>query len=848
MIVLNSKSVELGKRADDLLSKMSLQEKVSQLGHDSKAIEHAGIAKYNWWNECLHGVARAGIATVFPQAIGMAAMWNVDLFRHVAEVISDEARAKHHEFLRQDKHEIYQGLTYWTPNINIFRDPRWGRGMETYGEDPHLTARLGVEFVKGLQGDDKTYLKIVATPKHFAVHSGPEFNRHSFDAVSSVRDIWETYLPAFEACVVEAGAYSVMGAYNRLNGEACTASNFLIQNVLRDKWGFEGYVVSDAGAITDISDGHNITQSLPEAAALALKTGTDLCAGAEYLHLAEAVEKGFITEKEIDISLKRLLIAKLKLGMFDEQSKVPYASIPYSIVDCDKHKDLALKVAQESIVLLKNENNFLPLSKSLSTVAVIGPNADNTEILLGNYHGIPSAPVSLFEGIKNKANGKMNVIHERGCQLAEGLPFFDVVPFDKLFSDSTLKNNGILLQYFDNKEFKGEAVCIETINELNQRIFQNIKVKKLDESNFGIRLTTWIYAEKTGRYGIGVIGSTSFRLLVNEELLTEFHTIWEPEKVYESYDFEAGKSYKITLELDETTSEGHTQKLLWAVPDSSMEQRALDVAQKADVVVLAMGLSPQLEGEEMPVKVDGFRQGDRLTLDLPKTQRDFIQKIVATGKPMVLVLFNGCALSVNWEKENIPAIIESWYGGQSGGDAIADVLFGDYNPSGRLPVTFYKSVNDLPDFEDYSMKNRTYRYFGGETLFDFGFGLSYTTFKYSNLQLNEIEKKEQKLLVEVVVENTGNLAGDEVVQLYVSRVKAQEDDPIRSLQGFKKINLQVGEKKLVQFELSSKSFSRINENSEWVFEPDTFQISVGGSQPTKKGVQTKSVLVKEITL
>lgn len=829
---------DLNVRVEAYLSKMTLEEKVSQLVHNSKAIEKLGIPAYNWWNECLHGVARAGLATVFPQAIGMAASWNVELMGEIADVISDEARAKHHDFVRNGKRGIYQGLTYWSPNINIFRDPRWGRGMETYGEDPHLTSRLGVAFIKGIQGTDPQYLKLIATPKHFAVHSGPEYSRHYFDVQPDERDLWETYLPAFDACINEAGAYSIMGAYNRLRGEACCSSTLLLQNILRDKWKFDGFVVSDCGAIADIFQTHKLTKSTAEAAALAVKTGTDLCCGQEYCDLVEAVMMGLITENDIDIAVARLMRAKIKLGMFDDEDKVAYSKIPLSVLDCDKHKALALQSARESIVLLKNDNNTLPLKKDIATIAVIGPNADAPDSNLGNYHGMPSHSVSLVEGIRNKVGKNVEVIHERGCELAVGLPFLEVTSTDYLYTYPCLTQHGLRVEYYNNNRFEGPISTSEEIVELNHKLFAGLKDKVENIANFGIRITGYLQPSSDGNFAIGTGGLTDYKLFVDDELVSEFHTIWEPEKVYGWKKLKALRTYKITLEISDLTSEAHVQKLLWALPDENREERALDAARNADVVVLAMGLSPQLEGEEMPVIVDGFKQGDRLNIDLPKIQTELMKKIVALGKPTVLVLFNGCALAINWEKENIPAIIEGWYGGQAAGDAVADVLFGDYNPSGRLPITFYNSVDDIPAFEDYSMQGRTYRFFKGVPLFEFGFGLSYTTFEYSNLSMIDAMLTDEKVILHAEVENTGTRDGNEVIQVYVSQKDRESDDPIRSLQAFKKVYLKAGEKQSIVLELQKKAFSKVDENGDWQIFSAEYEITIGGSQHSLNPLKT----------
>jgi beta-glucosidase len=690
------------QRVDDLVSKMTLDEKISQMVNDALAIPRLDIPQYNWWNECLHGVARAGLATVFPQAIGLAAAFDADFMYRVATAISDEARAKHHEFVRQGKRGIYEGLTFWTPNINIFRDPRWGRGMETYGEDPYLTGRLAINFIRGLQGTDPHYLKAVATAKHYAVHSGPEPGRHTFNAVIDERDLRETYLPQFEAAVKEGLVESVMCAYNRWMNQACCASPVLLDRILRNEWGFHGYIVSDCGAIDDIYRTHKIVETSAEAAAMSVKAGTDLECGRAYHSLKEAVAKGLITEKEIDTSVKRLFTARFKLGMFDPPEMVPYAKIPYKVVDSPEHARLALEAARKSIVLLKNENHLLPLRKNLGTLAVIGPNADDVDVLLGNYNGTPSHPVTPLAGIREKVGAKTNVLYAMGCTLAENLPTSDVVP---------------------------------------------------------------------------------------------------------------GRDY---------------------------EKEALDAAKKADAVVLFMGLSPRLEGEEMKVEVEGFRGGDRLTLNLPAIQENLIRKVTALGKPTVLVLLNGSAVAVNWANENIPAILTAWYPGQAAGSAIADVLFGDFNPGGRLPVTFYRSAEDLPPFDDYSMAGRTYRYFKGPVLYPFGHGLSYTSFKYGKLAVPREIEPGQSVTVSAEVENTGQIGGEEVVQLYLSQLDATVPAPIRSLQRFQRISLGPGARKKLQFTITPRQMSVLDKNYGLVIEPGFYEVAVGGKQPGFEGTADAS--------
>lgn len=687
-------SLPIEKRVNDLVSRMTLAEKVSQMMNVAPAIKRLDVPEYEWWNEGLHGVARAGYATVFPQAIGLAATWDTDLMFQVADVISTEARAKHHEFVRRDQHARYQGLTFWSPNINIFRDPRWGRGQETYGEDPYLTSRLGVAFVKGLQGNDPKYLKVVATPKHFAVHSGPEPERHGFDAMAVERDLRETYLPAFRATVVEGKAESVMCAYNRTNREPCCASKTLMTDILRKEWGFDGYVVSDCGAIADIWKGHHFAKSEAEASALAVKAGTDLACGAEYASLIEAVKNGLISEAEIDVALKRLMTARFRLGMFDPPEMVAYARIPFSENDSPAHRALALKAAHESIVLLKNDAHTLPLKKNIKTIAVVGPNADAPEVLVGNYSGKPSKSVTPLAGIKNAAGRDTKVIYALGATLSGDSP------------------------------------------------------------------------------------------------------------------------HSVEKQIDE----------------------AVSLARQADVVVAVLGISAALEGEEMPVKIEGFRGGDRTDLGLPKGQEALLKALNATGKPVVVVLLNGSALAVNWADDHAPAILDAWYPGEEGGTAIADVLFGNYNPGGRLPITFYKSVDQLPPFTDYSMVNRTYRYFKGEPLYPFGFGLSFTKFKYSNLKLNAKKiKAGEDVTITAEVQNVGDVAGDEVVQLYVTDRLASAPVPIRSLAGVKRLFLKPGEKRSISFRLSARQMSIVDAQGRRMIEPGEFVVNVGGKQPGFKG-------------
>jgi len=829
-------------RLDSLLSAMTLDEKVAQMMNNAPAIERLGIPAYNWWNECLHGVARSGLATVFPQAIGMAATWDEKEMLRLATVISDEARAKYHEFLRRDKHGLYQGLTFWTPNINIFRDPRWGRGMETYGEDPYLTGSLAIQFVRGMQGDDPKYLKTVATVKHFAVHSGPEPTRHTFDAEIDERDLRETYLEHFRRVITEANAYSAMCAYNRVDGEACCGSNRLLNEIMRDEWGFEGYVVSDCGAIGDIYRNHKIVDTAPEAAALAVKSGTDLNCGRTYQALVMAVEQGLLTEEDIDVAVRRLFRARIKLGMFDPPKIVPYAQIPYSVVDSKEHQQEALTVARKSMVLLKNENNLLPLDKNVGVVAVIGPNADDVGVLLGNYNGIPSDPVTPLQGIKNKV-GADKVLYALGCEWAENLPVFEVIPASAFKTPAG--EPGLKAEIFNNTKFSGDPVATRIDKNIDFNWWDGAPLDSLDDDNFGVRWTGKLVVPEDGWYVLGAEGFNGFRVKFEGKDLLRFRGVHESRKVYKEVVLKAGAEYDLQVEFFDFHGDA-SMHLLWSTPGHDYKAEAMAAAEKADAVVMCMGLSPRLEGEEMKVEVQGFKGGDRLTLDLPKIQRDLMRSISALGKPTVLVLLNGSAVSINWAAENVPAILEAWYPGQAAGTAIADVLFGDYNPAGRLPVTFYKSVDDLPPFDEYNMVGHTYRYFRGEPLFPFGYGLSFTTFEYSDVQMPAEISGDEAFEVSALVKNSASRDGEEVVQLYVTDDKASVAVPVRSLKGFCRIALKAGEEKRVAFKLTPYDLSLLDKDYRRVVEPGDFTISIGGGQPGMQVASSTQVLEQKL--
>jgi len=835
-------------RVDDLVSRMTLEEKISQMVHDAPAIERLGIPAYGWWNECLHGVARAGIATVFPQAIGLAATWDVGLMAEVAEAISDEARAKHHEFLRRGVRQLYTGLTMWSPNVNIFRDPRWGRGQETYGEDPYLTSRLGVAFVRGLQGEDDPKrpagrLKLVGTPKHLAAHSGPEIGRHEFDAVVSERDLRETYLPAFEACVKEGRAASVMGAYNRVNGEAACASPTLLTKIVRGEWGFEGVIVSDCFALNDIFGGHKLVETPAEASALAVRAGCDLECGCAFGALMEAVEQGLIDEAAIDRAVTRLFAARFRLGMFDPPEQTRYAQIPFEVNDSPAHRDLALRAARESIVLLKNEppvgvdtqdrpydgqRPLLPLPKDLKSIAVIGPDADDLAVLLGNYCGTPSAAVTPLEGIRRKVASGAAVYYAQGCEIAPGVPPLQVVPSACLRPTGGRTGHGLAGTYFRDHRFS--EVAFERVDPVVDFMWRDASpLGGYGTEPFAARWTGVLIPPVSGIYHLGARGSSGFSLWLDGRELLDFATHdHETFTRTAAVELEAGRLYDVRLEYINAGRDPRVH-LLWAVPGQDHAAAALEAAQKAEVVVMVMGLSPSLEGEEMPVHVEGFSGGDRTDIGLPGTQERLLRQIHATGKPVVLVLMGGSAIAVNWAQAHVPAILHAWYPGEEGGTAIADVLFGDANPGGRLPVTFYKSVEQLPPFNDYNMVGRTYRYMTEEPLYPFGFGLSYTSFEYSDLRISPRSiGPGGAVQVAVDVENVGEVAGDEVVQLYISHKNSAVSRPVKELKGFERISLAAGERRTVTFTLSASQL-RYWGGDGWVLEPGTVAVQVGGS-------------------
>ena len=830
----------LNQRVDDLIAQMTLEEKVQQMRDHAPAIPRLGVPKYDWWNEGLHGVAFAGYATNFPQVIGMAATWDAPLVNAMGQTISTEARAKYNQAMRDNDHEAFFGLTFWAPNINIFRDPRWGRGQETYGEDPFLTGRMAVAFVTGMQGSDPKYFRVVSTPKHFDVHSGPEPLRHGFNVDVSPHDLEDTYLPAFRAAVTEGHAQSVMCAYNAIDGAPACANSMLLQDHLRDAWHFDGYVVSDCAAVADIFSGHHYTPDMPHDAAAAVKAGTDLeCQfgeGKAFDSLVDAVHLGLVSEADIDTALRRLFTARFELGMFDPPSSFAYGQIPYTEVNSPEHRALSLQAARESIVLLKNENHTLPLPSNIGSIAVIGPTAELVQSLQGNYNGPPPNPVYPVVGIEKRfSSAKIN--YAQGSTLVEGF----VIPIEHTaLRPAGGSGYGLTGEYFNSTDLSGAPVLTRTDRNINFNWDKVVPVPGLERNNYSVRWTGSFVPPAPGDYQLGVRinycyaceNAEHFRLYLDGKLI-----VGSPDKATgergAAFDakvhFDDTQPHAIRLEYFHGTGSAGID-LSWIAPADALRNEAVQAAQKSDVVVACVGLSPSLEGEEMPVHLDGFSGGDRTSIDLPAVQEDLLKAVAATGKPLIVVLQNGSALAVNWAAEHAGAILEAWYPGEEGGTAIAETLAGDNNPAGRLPLTFYSSLDQLPAFTDYSMKNRTYRYFQGKLLFPFGYGLSYTTFAYSDLKGPAVVTAGQPVPIEVTITNTGSVAGDEVAELYLTQPRGYET-PIRVLAGFTRIHLAPGESGVAHFNLSPRSIGQVDEQGNRVILPGTYTVAAGGAQP-----------------
>jgi beta-glucosidase len=864
-------NLTIEQRVDDLVSRLTLEEKVSQLIDRAAPIPRLDIPAYNWWNEGLHGIARSGYATLFPQAIGNAATWDAPLLQKIGTVVSTEARAKYNDAILHGNHDRFYGLTIWSPNINIFRDPRWGRGQETYGEDPFLTSRLGVAFVRGIQGDDENYFRAIATPKHYAVHSGPETTRHKVDVDPSDHDLWDTYLPAFRATITEGKADSIMCAYNRVDKDPACASKMLLGDILRGDWGFKGFVTSDCDAIDDFSqpNGHHYSTDHETGSVAGILAGTDTDCGMAYRALTDAVHHNLITEAPLDISLKRLFTARMRLGVFDPPEKVPYALLPFSIVNSLENAALSLKAARESMVLLKNDSHFLPLKPDGGqTIAVIGPLAASRLALEGNYNAIPEHPVLPIDGVVDELGAK-HVLY------AEGSPYImgGEVPVPRTLlraaTDSTVE--GLQGEYFAQPSFDGPPEMIRMDKELDFDWAYANPVPSLSADttaqSFAVRWTGAVAAPvaETDTFQVRLPfcypcdGKLKFAIYLDGKVLDALPPDAQgPGRLPPSgRNFGAIQRFSIpfadtrphALRIEYIQSgriPGGGLVFEWSPRHELLQDEAVAAAKKADVVVAFVGLTARLEGEEMRVNAKGFAGGDRTDIVLPDVQEELLEAVAKTGKPMVVVLLNGSALAVNWAQQNAKAILEAWYPGQSGGQAIAETLSGKNNPAGRLPVTFYTGIDQLPAFEDYSMANRTYRYFKGKPLFAFGDGLSYSTFTYSQVKLSTEKLRAGKTLtVEADVKDTGSSAGDEVAELYLRPPQTAISTKL-ALAGFERVHLNPGEAAHVTFRLEPRTLSQVDEKGVRAVVPGRYQISLGGSQPD--GDAAQGVQAKEFTI
>ncbi len=781
------------ERAKDLISRLTLEEKAALMCDVSDAIPRLGIKNFNWWSEALHGLANNDDVTVFPEPIGMAASFDDELVHRIFSATSDETRAKYHEAIRNGEgNRRFLSLSVWTPNVNVFRDPRWGRGQETYGEDPYLMSRMGISVVKGLQGPaDARYRKLLACAKHYAVHSGPEWSRHEINLNDiDPRDLRETYLPAFKALVQEADVRQVMCAYQRLDDDPCCGNTRLLQRILRDEWHYKNLVVADCGAITDFFTSHKVSSDVVHAAAKGVLAGTDLeCQwnNHNYKRLPEAVVKGLITEDEIDIRLMRVLIGRFDLGEMDDDALVPWSKIPMSVVNNKEHRKLALEMARRSMTLLQNKNNILPLKKSIHKIAVIGPNADDEPMLWGNYNGKPVRTITILDGITSRLSVD-KILYDKGCDLVEDKvteSYFSKCSFDG--------KKGFKATYWNNAEFKGDIVT-------TQQIVNPLKLTTAGQHEFapGVRLEGFSAKYETefvpsqSEEIVFKCGATGrFELLVNGESITKYDN-WRTLPSRFPYKVESGKKYKIEIR--------YAQLYNWQANIEFNFGKEVDVdytellkkLQDIDVVIFVGGLSTLLEGEEMPVSYPGFKNGDRTDIELPSVQRNCLKALKQAGKKIVFVNCSGSAIGLMPETESCDAILQAWYAGESGGQAVADVLFGDYNPAGKLPITFYKNLQQLPDFEDYSMKGRTYRYMS-DPLFPFGFGLSYTTFAIGNANLSKtVIKTDESIELTIPVVNKGNRDGTEIVQVYVHKVN-DTDGPLKTLRGFQRVDVAAGQ-------------------------------------------------------
>lgn len=824
------------QRAADLVHRMTVEEKVTQLVNQARAIPRLNVPAYDWWSEALHGVMSKS-TTEFPEPIGLAATFDSDAIHRMAIVIGTEGRIKHDQFVRAGHSDIFEGLDFWAPNINIFRDPRWGRGQETYGEDPFLSARMGVAFVTGMQGDDPKYYRVISTPKHYAVHSGPEPTRHTADVKVSKHDQLDTYLPAFRATVTEAKAGSVMCAYNSINGQPACLNEFLLQDQLRGKWNFQGYVVSDCEAIVNIFRDHHFTKTQAEASALAIQRGMDnecvdfgkVKDDHDYKPYLDAYKQGVLKESDIDTALIRLFTARMRLGMFDPPGVDPYSKIDKAELDSPEHRAMARKLAIESMVLLKNDGT-LPLKNGKITIALIGPLADQTTYLLGNYNGTPSHTVSVLEGLRAEfPEAQINFVPGTQFLRTDG----ETVPTS--FLRTPEGQPGLIARFSTGDLFERNPVVLATrpVSSVDLKA-EDIPQEAAARFPLIVEWNGFLTPAETSDYSIGVRaqGTLAKVTIDGKQVAQEFLDGANEQSKVGHVHLEGAKKVPVEVRYVITKPGPVKTQLIWSKYDPKPTPDAVVAAKNADMIVAVLGITSGLEGEEMPVNEEGFKGGDRTSLDLPKPEQQLLEAVAATGKPVVLVLANGSALAVNWAQQHVNAILESWYAGEEGGAAVAEILSGKNNPGGRLPVTFYTGLEQLPPFEDYSMKGRTYRYFEGVPLYSFGYGLSYTTFSYTQLTLPKTPLNAgDTLAADVTVTNTGKVEGDEVAQLYLSFPHVP-GAPLRALRGFKRVHLKPGESQRVNFQLRDRDLSMVSDAGEPIIAEGRYSVSIGGGQPS----------------
>lgn len=830
------------QRAKDIVSRLTLKEKAVLMCDISEAIPRLGIKKFNWWSEALHGVANQGNVTVFPEPVGMAASFNDELVYKIFDAVSDEMRAKYNQSMKDGKEdERFHSLSVWTPNVNIFRDPRWGRGQETYGEDPFLTSKMGVAVVKGLQGPaDAKYRKLLACAKHYAVHSGPEWTRHTANLNNiSPRDLWETYLPAFKDLVQKADVREVMCAYQRLDDDPCCGNTRLLQQILRDEWGFKHMVVSDCGAIADFWTSHKSSSDAAHSAAKGVLAGTDVeCGfGYAYMELPKAVEKGLISEEEIDKHVIRLMTGRFELGEMDNASLVPWSKIPMSIVNNKEHKQLTLTMAQQTMTLLQNKNQVLPLSKKCKKIAVVGPNADNVTMMWGNYNGTPNSTITILNGIKSKLS-KNQVIYTKGCDLID-----DYITESLLSQCSVDGKAGMKGTFWNNREMEGKPVITDNYTQpINVTTFgQHSFAPGVNLDKFSAKYETTFKPTESGEIVFSINGSSYYELFVDGKSLCKSRS-WRDTETRTPLQVEKGKTYKVELRYAQVENWSANLKFIIGKEYPIDYSKCVNQVKDADAVIFVGGISPQLEGEEMPVAKPGFKGGDRTDIELPAVQRNFLKALKAAGKTVIFVNCSGSSMALLPETESCDAILQAWYSGEAGGQAVADVLFGDYNPSGKLPVSFYKQTSQLPDFEDYSMKGRTYRYMT-EALFPFGYGLSYTTFAIGKGEISKtLMKANESLTLTVPVENTGKRDGVEVLQVYIHK-QGDAEAPIKSLKAFKRVTLKAGQKGKVVLDLPSTTFECFDSST------NTMRVASGtydvyyGTSSDAKDLQTLQIKI-----